>query len=122
MVNVVIVQPFRLANDSFERESQTLGYGAAAGIFGGALDSDAIHFPRRESMKNECATACSHDALSLMGLVQPIAESSPAVCPIDIHMVDHSAEASFEPRAGAKSSVVCEMLEPSRDEPFHVSR
>ena len=53
MVDIVVMEPFRLPNDALQGESQTLGYGAAAGIFGGALNRDAIHFPRSESMRDE---------------------------------------------------------------------
>jgi len=120
MVNVVIIEPFRLTNGSFQRESQTFRNRPAPSIPGGALNGDTIQFPRSEGMRDEGTTGSRHDTLSLVSLVQPIAQGSRAVCPIDIQMVDHSTETCFEPNAGAKSPIVCEVLEPSRNKPFDI--
>ena len=120
MVDVVVIEPFRLTNDAFELESQTFRNRAAPSILGGALNCDAIQLPRIEGMRDECTTGCRHDTLPLVSLIQPIAQIGRAVCPIHMQMVDHSAETPLEPHTGTKSPVVCKLLEPSRNKPFGI--
>ena len=118
MVNVAVMNPFDFTRDAFQLESQTLRNRTAAGVFGGALDGDAVEFPDIEAMINHRAATGRHDAFALVSGIQPIAQGRPTVGPINIQMIDHSAKPSLIPDAGIKPTVVCVLLLPVGDGPF----
>ncbi len=118
MVNMAIINPFDFPRDSFQRETQTLRYRAAAGVFGGALDGDPVEFPDIKAVINHRAATSRHDTSSLVPGIQPIGQGCPMVRPINIQMVDHPAKLSFMPNAGVKPSIVCVLLLPAGDDPF----
>ena len=62
MIHKPIVQPFNPANDALELESQTLRNTAAAPVFDGTLDRNAIEIPFLKRMNDKGAAACRHDA------------------------------------------------------------
>lgn len=119
MIHEAIVNPFDLAGDAFELETQPLWNGSAAGVFSGTLDGDPVQFPDVEAVINHGTAAGSHDAFSLMFLIQPIAKGRPSIDPIDIQMVDHAAEMSMVPDARIKSAVVGVLLLPVDDGSFN---
>ena len=84
MVNVAVMNPFDFTRDAFQLESQTLRNRTAAGVFGGALDGDAVEFPDIEAVINHRAATGRHDAFALVSGIQPIAQGRPTVCPINV--------------------------------------
>jgi hypothetical protein len=121
-INEAIVKPLDPADDAFKLESQTFCNGAAASVLRGALDGDAIQFPRSEAVSDHYPATCRHDSLSLMRLIQPIAHRRPVVCAIHIEIADHSAKSSFEPNAGMTRLFVRIELLPGGDGSFDRSR
>ena len=99
VVNVAIMQPFDLADNTFQLESQSLGDGPTARICGGAFDGNAVEFPRVKDVKQHRPATSGHDALALMRGIQPIAQCHPTVWPVQVQMTDHAAKLSLEPDA-----------------------
>lgn len=112
MIDVLVMQPFALPNDAFELESEAFGNCAAAGVFGSALNGNAVELPGMETVLNHRPAARGHDSLSLMPLIQPIGEGSAAVGPIQIEMIDDATKTVFEPDAHVKSAVFGRLLPP----------
>lgn len=115
VVGVVVVQPFDAAGDAFEFEAEAFGDGAAAEVFGGAFDGDAVEFPFFEGVRDEEAAAVGHDALSLMGFIEPIGEDEGAVGPVNVEVADHAAKFFLEPDAGEDAAGDEGLLVPEGD-------
>ena len=100
MIDVVIMKPLNLADNSLELESQALWNCPAACVVRRAFDGNSIELPGIEAVSDEGPAACSHDALALMSCIQPVAQRRPAVWPIDIQMVEDPLTSGTWPQPG----------------------
>lgn len=120
MIREVVMEPFCSTNDALKFEAKTFGNAAAAGVPTRALDGDAVQFQRVERVRYKCPASSRHDAPALVGFIQPIAQHGRAIHPINIQMVDDTAEFPFMPDAGMKSPVLGELLQPTGDEAVQI--
>src|SRR5580698_4613920 len=121
VVRKMVMEPFDIADDSLQLESQVFRNFAAARIFRGAFDGEAIEFPGVEAMRDEGPAARRHDALSLVPRIKPIAQDRAAVQPVDAEVADHSAEPAVEPDAGVNRAVDGGLLLPDGDGFVHIA-
>lgn len=121
MIGEVVMQPFRSANDAFKFEAEPLRNPATAGVLTRALDGDAVQIKREEGVRDKSPAGGGHDAPALAGFIQPVAQNSRAVQPVNIQMVDYAAERPFMPDARVKSAVFGKLLQPSGDEAVQIS-
>ena len=115
MIHKAVVDPFDLAGDAFQLESQAFGNRAATRVFRGALDGDAVQLPDIETMFNQRAATGGHDAFSLVAGVQPITQRRPTVRPIHIQMIDYAAEPALISDRRIKPAIIRILLLPIDD-------
>lgn len=102
----MVVEPFGLPSHSFERESQTLGDGAAAVILRRAMNDHAMQVKVPESMIYQHATGRCHNAPALMRGGQPVAHGGGSVGPVNAVMANHAAETILKANDDLEGAVV----------------
>jgi hypothetical protein len=107
----MVVEPFGVARNAFKGESQAFGDGAAAAVFNGATNGQAVEIDGSESMLNDRTATGGHDAFALVMSRQPILQIGGLVGPIYGRAIDHPAQFGLLPDTDINPLIQSEFLE-----------
>jgi hypothetical protein len=88
----MIVEPFCFAQDSFLDKSETLGYGSALQISGGAMHHHTIAILATEGIVGQARSGSGDDAAALMSCVDPVTDLGSPIEGIDVMLPDDAGQ------------------------------
>src|SRR5215468_7130381 len=83
-IDIVVVQPFGLAQNAFLYEPEAVGDGATFHIAHGAMEDDAVTILFPEGIVRNLGNCSCYDTLALVTRIDPVSELGPPVQPIDV--------------------------------------
>ena len=115
-IDIVVVQPFGLAQNAFLHKSEAFGDGTAFHIAHGAMKDHAVTILFPEGIVRNPRDCSCYDTLTLVAGIDPVSEFGSPVHPIDVVLADHAGEGASGHNSEGQAVVVACLFQGSSDE------
>src|SRR5690606_16981979 len=117
---IMIGCPIQLRRDALIDKSKPFGDRPAAGVMNGTANLDARECQPVKGIRDHRAAGCRHNAITLMGFVQPVADLRYPTRHINIIVADHADQLIAMPDTRIHAAAASVLAQPKPQHPAHI--